>query len=123
MEQEKKGAEAMGMFCFKCGRQLQADAKFCDSCGTRTPKILMGLAVNTHQRFILLAVAVAMASMMLYPPYYYPRDPDIRTPTSHGYDWLLSSGFGRVEVDLLLNQFLVVVVIGLIAYFLCANKK
>ena len=113
----------MGMFCLKCGRQLQADAKFCDSCGTRMPKLLMGLVINTHQRFILIVVAVVMAGMMLYPPYYYPRDPDLRQPTSHGYDWLLSNGLGRVEVDLLLDQFLIVAVIGLIAYFLCADKK
>ena len=83
--------------------------------------------MNTHQRRILIAVATIIAGMMLYPPFYYPRYPETSshsgTPVRHGYDWLLSDGWGRVEVDLLLVQFLVVGVIGLIAYVLCADKK
>ncbi|OGA16220.1 MAG: hypothetical protein A3H32_07590 [Betaproteobacteria bacterium RIFCSPLOWO2_02_FULL_63_19] len=75
------------------------------------------------QRRIVIAVAILIVGMTLYPPYYYPRDPTLRDPVGHGYDWLLSHGPGRVEVDLLLTQFLVVGIVGLIAYLLCAGKK
>jgi len=83
--------------------------------------------MNVKQRRILIAIAVLIAGMMLYPPFYYPREGasnGVGTPVRHGYDWLINgSEFGRVEVDLLLTQFLVVGVIGLIAYVLCADKK
>lgn len=90
---------------------------------TRHKPAIMGPAMNTRQRRILIAVAVMIAGMMLYPPFYYPRDPGRSEPVSHGYDWLLGHGAGRIEVELLLVQFLVVGVIGAIAYVLCADKK
>lgn len=86
--------------------------------GTRSKPAIMGAAMNTRQRRILIAVAVMIVGMMLYPPFYYPRP-----RVSHGYDWLLGHGEGRIEVELLLVQFLVVGVIGAIAYVLCADKK
>ena len=77
--------------------------------------------MNTRQRRILIAVAIVIAGMMLYPPFYYPRDGN--NAVRHGYDWLLGDGWGRVEVDLLLVQFLAVGVTGVIAYILSADKK
>lgn len=112
----------MNLLCPKCGKRIQDDAKFCDGCGMRISHI-NGSRMNTRQRRILIAVAVMIAGMMLYPPFYYPRDPGRGEPVSHGYDWLLGHGTGRVEVELLLVQFLVVGVIGAIAYVLCADKK
>lgn len=79
--------------------------------------------MNTRQRRILIAMAVIIAGMMIYPPFYYPRDDFINHVVRHGYDWLLGDGQGRVEVDLLLAQFVAVGIIGLIAYHLCADKK
>jgi len=78
--------------------------------------------MNLRQKRILIAAAVVIAGMMLYPPFYYPRDA-LSGVARHGYDWLLGSGLGRVEVDLLFAQFVAVGVIGRIAYLLCADEK
>ena len=94
----------MDMFCYQCGKQLQHDAMFCDACGASAARKTV---INRYQRRILVSIAAIIAGMMLYPPYYYLRDPDTHTAGRHGYDWLLGSGYGRVEVDLLLTQFLV----------------
>jgi hypothetical protein len=55
--------------------------------------------MNVRQKRILIAVAIVIAGMMLYPPFYYPRNSS-RDWVAHGYDWLLGSGLGRVEVGL-----------------------
>jgi len=78
--------------------------------------------MNTRQRSVLIAVAVVIAGMTLYPPYYYPRG-DRLFRLTHGYDWLLGGGYGRVEVELLFVQLLAVCVIGAIAYVLFGDKR
>lgn len=79
-------------------------------------------AMNTHQRRILIVVAVFISGVMLYPPFHYPRESN-SSGLRHGYAWLLNDGWGRVEIGLLLVQLLVVGVVGLIAYVLCADER
>ena len=116
----EKEMYAMEMFCPKCGKGLQDDARFCDGCGMSVSHIT-GPSMNSRQRRILIVVAVAVVVMMLFPPFYFPREG--ATSVRHDYGWLLSSGYGRVEVELLVVQFLAVGVIGLIAYVLSATKN
>ena len=78
--------------------------------------------MNIRKRYILITVAILFAAMMLYPPYYFLKEEFFRN-VRHEYDWLINSGYGRVEVELLLAQFIAVGVIGRIAYILCADKK
>lgn len=114
----------MGL-CLKCGESIQDDAKFCTGCGTSVSQTISSSEINTRQRRILMAVAVAIAAMMLFPPFYFhiPKPRLLAADVRHGYGWLLSHGAGRVDVELLLVQLLVVGVMGLIAYVLCADKR
>ncbi len=77
--------------------------------------------MNTKQRRVLVAVAIAIAGMMLYPPLNYSPGPG--EWVRHGYDWLLGLSSGRVDVGLLLTQFVAIGVIGAIVYYLFADKK
>lgn len=85
------------------------------------------MKINAWQRRVLIIVAVAITAMMSYPPYYFARDPETSvsrgTPASHAYGWLFGGHFGRVDVELLLAQFLAVGVVGAIAFVLCSDKK
>jgi hypothetical protein len=74
-----------------------------------------------------MAVAAVITVMMLYPPYYFPREPETSNsaavPVRHEYEWLFGGYWGRVDVDLLLVQFLAVGIVGGITFILCADKK
>lgn len=73
--------------------------------------------MNIRQRRVLIAVAIAILAMLLYPPFYLAVN---RVST---YDWLFGFSQGRVNVELLFAQWIAVGIVGAIAYFLCADKK
>ena len=75
--------------------------------------------MNAKQRRILVAAALAIAGMMLYPPVYY----SVGGYLMHKYGWLFGEGVGRVDVGQLLTQFLAVGVICAIVYYISADKK
>jgi len=75
--------------------------------------------VNKRQRRILMMVAILVGAMLLYAPFNYSLNEGYR----HAYDWIFGNSRGRVNVTLLLLQFLAVGAIGAIAWFLCADKK
>lgn len=59
--------------------------------------------------------------MMLYPPFYQPPAPGYAQHIE--YEFLLGSTQGRVELGLLLMQFLAAAVVGAIAFVVCADKR
>ncbi len=83
--------------------------------------------MNTRQRRVLIAVAVIITGMMLYPPLRIEGIPNVigsRNPGfTHGYGWLGNDVFATVELGLLFTQFFVVGIVGAISYFLCADTK
>lgn len=85
------------------------------------------MEINKKQRRTLISVAVVIAAMMMYPPFYFPREAETTyrqlIPVRHEYGWLFGGYFGRVDVGLLLTQFLAVGVVGGIAYVLFAADK
>ena len=83
--------------------------------------------MNTKQRVILIAVAVVIVAMLLYPPFYgvhNQRAEELGGGSYLGlyYSWLFD-GTGRVETSLLFAQWIAVGVIGAIAFVLSADKK
>ena len=116
----------MNLLCPKCGKRIQDGAKFCDGCGMRISHI-NGSRMNICQRRILIAVAIALPLMLLFPPFREVGIANVaggRNPGSHYYyGWLPSNVWGSVEVGLLFAQFFVVGVVAAIAYVLCADKK
>ena len=116
----------MKLLCPKCGRTIQDDAKFCDGCGMRVSHIA-GSRMNSWQRRILIAVAIAYPVMLLFPPFREVGIANVaggRNPGTHYYyGWLPSNVWGSVEIGLLFAQFFVVGVVAAIAYVLCADKK
>ena len=83
--------------------------------------------MNAKQRRVLIVVAICVVGMMLYPPFYFPAQPEMSNgpavPLTHDYHWLFGWDGGRVDVPLLLVQFLALGVVGAIAFVLCADKK
>ena len=71
--------------------------------------------MNKRQICVLVAVAILISAMLLYPPIYYGNN--------HEYRWLLGSPTGRVEVGLLLAQFVAAGIVASIIFVLCADKK
>lgn len=116
----------MNLLCPECGKHIQNDAIFCDGCGMRIPHI-SGPRMNTWQRRILIAVAITLPLMLLFPPFREVGIANVaggRNPGSHYYyAWLPTNVLGSVEVDLLFAQFFVVGVVAAIAYVLCADKS
>ena len=59
---------------------------------------------NTKQKGILIAVAIIIGAMLLFPPFYAER----RVGGSTSYTWLFTADTeGRVDVGLLFTQFFV----------------
>lgn len=87
----------------------------------RLSSVVEGEVMNTRQRCILFAVAVIIAGMMLFPPFYKPPVSGYAQHIEYGF--LLGSTQGRVELGLLLTQFLAAAVVGAIAFVLCADKR
>lgn len=79
--------------------------------------------MNQNQRRVLAALAVVIAGMMLVPPFYQPPAPGYGNAQYITYGFLFGSMRGRVELGLLCMQFLTTVVVGMIAFILCANKQ
>ena len=71
--------------------------------------------MNKRQICVLIAVAILIPAMLLYPPIYYGNN--------YEYRWLLGSTSGRVEVGLILVQFVAVGIVASIFYELCADQK
>jgi hypothetical protein len=84
--------------------------------------------VNVKQRRILIAVAAVVVVMMLYPPFNITISPgylEAGGSTYASYYYFLGSppGNGRVDVALLLAQWIAVGIVAAIAFLLSADKK
>lgn len=75
--------------------------------------------MNRHQRRVLIAVAITVLAMLLYPPF----SQGVRSNLTSTYDWLFGLHHGAVNVELLFAQWFAVGVVGAIAYFLCMDRK
>ena len=79
--------------------------------------------MNDKQKIVLMAVGALILGMLLFVPYkVYGRGGNV---LSHGYDWIFtlpsrsSVGFlASVDIGLLLTQWLGVLIVGGIAFFL-----
>ena len=84
--------------------------------------------MNTRQRRILIAAAIVVVIMLLFPPFnititsqYWLASTDLG---GLAYSFLADPPKGgRVDVALLLAQWIAVGIVGAIAYFICADKK
>lgn len=83
--------------------------------------------MNTKQRRILIVVAVFVVAMMLFPPFNISRSSDLVAGSwtqSPVYYFLIDPpGDARVNVALLLAQWIAVGIVGAIAFALSADKK
>lgn len=74
--------------------------------------------MNNKQRLILKITAGIIAVMTIYPPHYYLAIGE-DSLQEEAFDWIVG-GYGRVDVQLLLAQFIAV---GVIAGITCWLKK
>lgn len=82
--------------------------------------------MNGKQRKVLVVVTVVIGFMLLYPP-FHARLPNGAT-TNLGYRWLFSPpmvGYGTagtVDVGMLTIQWVGVLIVGAIAFFLLKDR-
>ena len=76
--------------------------------------------MNLKQRRVLIGVAVVTLLMLLFPP-FQQEFPSMTV--SRGYDFIAGGGSYRINLGLLLIQWLGVWVVGGIATFLVADKS
>lgn len=76
--------------------------------------------MNKKQKIILIVVAVVIVAMLLFPPMQFQYEGNIR---GVGYHFILDSGAYTVNTILLLTQWIGVLVIGAIAYFIAKENK
>ncbi len=81
--------------------------------------------MNIRQRQVLIAVAIIVAVMLLFPPYHvFHQSARALVGSKLLWGWLFSLPRGsQVEVGLLFAQWAAVSVIGTIAYFLFSDKR
>jgi hypothetical protein len=86
----------------------------------------MGDMMNNKQKKLLLAVIAVVVAMLLFPPFHFINMAGVKL--NKGYAFLfspptLSSGIRcSVDVGMLLTQWLVVLIVGGIAFFLLKNS-
>jgi len=78
--------------------------------------------MNKKQKAVLIVVAVVILIMLLYPPYIHIDDGKIIG--RHHYDWIFERWAGGyiVNIPLLLTQWLGLLIIGAIAFFILKDK-
>ena len=77
--------------------------------------------MNEMQRKLLIAVAAVVLGMLLYPP--FQRTGSEGRVFGSGYSWLFDPPFSAtVDVGTLLTQWVGVLIVGGIAFFLLKEK-
>lgn len=77
--------------------------------------------MNEKQKIILITVAAIVLGMLLYPP--FQRKGSEGRVFGAGYSWLFNPpGYATVDVATLVTQWLGVLIVGGIAYFLLKSK-
>lgn len=79
--------------------------------------------MNKKQRRLLIGVAAVVFMMLLYPPYhYYPQSITGSSP----YYWIFTThmgDYGKVNIGLLITQWIGVLIIGCLCYFLLEDRN
>jgi len=81
--------------------------------------------MNEMQRKLLIAIGAVVLVMLLYPPYrVYGRGSNSSAILYTGYDWLFGLPYDNATVDVitLLTQWVGVLIVGGIAFFLLKDK-
>jgi hypothetical protein len=82
--------------------------------------------MNNKQKKVLMAVIAVVVAMLLFPPFHFVAVTGVKL--NKGYDFLfspptLSSGIRcSVDVGMLLTQWLVVLIVGGIAFFMLKDS-
>jgi len=79
--------------------------------------------MNQNQKYILIAVVVVVVAMFIYPPFQAVRD---GTVYNMGYGWIFSlskRGYMTINVSTLIIQWIGVLVVGGIAFFLAKGSS
>jgi hypothetical protein len=79
-----------------------------------------GGEMNKKQKIILIVVAVVIVAMLLFPPVRFQYEGTVR---GAGYRFILDSGPLTVNTTLLLTQWVGVLIIGAIAFFVAKEGK
>ena len=79
--------------------------------------------MNEKQKYTLIAVAVIIAGMLLYPPFH--RLYSSGRTSGLGYDWLFDARWSNATVDIatLLIQWLGVLIVGGIVFFILKDDE
>lgn len=82
--------------------------------------------MNTNQHKVLIGIIVAIAAMLLYPPYNYSMSSGrggMRVYNG-GYSWIFDAptSMHTVNIGLLLTQWIAVVIVGATLYFVFKDK-
>jgi len=57
-------------FCYKCGRELRSDAKFCDACGVSAPLYLPHRSKTARNVVIAIALTLLLYFLITTAPFY-----------------------------------------------------
>ncbi|HOD79761.1 MAG TPA: hypothetical protein PKI10_16025 [Syntrophorhabdus sp.] len=77
--------------------------------------------MNDKQKKVLIASAVTVLVMLLYPPFHVVWEGG--KVLSMGYGWIFDPPiYSTVNTGLLLTQWVAVLIVGAIAYFLFKDK-
>lgn len=82
--------------------------------------------MNSSQRKVLIFVVVLIVAMLLYPPWqaHLTNSRGASVVVNHGYSWIISppQNTAQVNVVLLFTQWVGVLIVGLILYFMMRNR-
>ena len=77
--------------------------------------------MNQKQKTVLIAVAAVVVGMLLYPPFHW-QGPGGRVSRA-GYSWIFNPPYDfTVDIGLLLTQWIAVLIVGSIAYFMLKDR-
>jgi hypothetical protein len=77
--------------------------------------------MNEKQKNVLIVVGVVILGMLLYAPYHYKGAEGV--VVGAGYKWIFSdTDRAMIDVGVLLTQWIGVLIIGAIAYFMYKDR-
>ena len=79
--------------------------------------------MNRKQKKALIAVAAVVLGMLLYPPFHVRWTEGRVFRTGYGWIFAAPSDMGTVDIGLLITQWVAVLIIGAIAYFLFKDSR
>lgn len=75
--------------------------------------------MNEKQRKLLIGIAAVIFMLLLYPPYHSTY---MGASLGEGYHWIFATGYGAVNIGLLITQWIGVLIIGGLCYFLLKDR-